>query len=265
MALKDHLIELRNRLLKCVLALLVGAIGGWFLYDPLFFIVSEPIMRISRERGIAASINFDGVSTSFDLKIQSAFFLGAIISSPIWIYQLWAFITPGLTSKERRYTLGYMFSAIPLFLAGIWVGWEILPNIVHALTSFTPAGGSSNIIHATDYLTFVMQLLLFMGIAFLVPVVLVAVNMAGVVRGRTFLKAWRITILAVTIVSAMAAPGADAFSMFFLAVPLLVLYFGAIGLCILNDKRRDRKLSKRVAETEATADQATPLQDLEQF
>jgi sec-independent protein translocase protein TatC len=265
MALKDHLIELRNRLVKCALALLAGAVGGWFLYDPLFFAVSEPIMHISKVRGIAASINFDGVSTSFDLKIQSAFFLGAILSSPVWIYQLWAFITPGLTSKERRYTLGYMFSAIPLFLAGIWAGWLILPNIVGALTSFTPAGGSSNIIHATDYLTFVMQLLLFMGIAFLVPVVLVAVNMAGVVRGKTILKAWRITILAVTIVSAMAAPGADAFSMFFLAVPLLVLYFGAIGLCILNDKRRDRKASKLSVETEATADRPTPLQDLEQF
>jgi sec-independent protein translocase protein TatC len=110
-----------------------------------------------------------------------------------------------------------------------------------------------------------MQLLLFMGIAFLVPVVLVAVNMAGVVRGKTILKAWRITILLVTIVSAMAAPGADAFSMFFLAVPLLVLYFGAIGLCILNDKRRDRRTSKLAAETDATADTATPLQDLEQF
>jgi len=265
MALKDHLIELRNRLFKCALALLLGAIGGWFLYDPLFTAISEPIMHISKVRGIAASINFDGVSTSFDLKLQSSVFLGAILSSPVWIYQLWAFITPGLTSKERRYTLGYMFSAIPLFLAGIWAGWLILPNIVTALTSFTPSGASSNIIHATDYLTFVMQLLLFMGIAFLVPVVLVAVNMAGVVRGKTILKAWRITILLVTIVSAMAAPGADAFSMFFLAVPLLVLYFGAIGLCILNDKRRDRRTSKLAAETEATADTGTPLQDLEKF
>ncbi|MCZ2404056.1 twin-arginine translocase subunit TatC, partial [Paenarthrobacter sp. Z7-10] len=112
---------------------------------------------------------------------------------------------------------------------------------------------------------FVMQLLLFMGIAFLVPVVLVAVNMAGIVRGRTYLKAWRITILAVTVVSAMAAPGSDVYSMFFLGAPLLILYFGAIGLCILNDKRRDRRSAKLTHETEATADRGTSLTELEQL
>jgi sec-independent protein translocase protein TatC len=264
MALKEHLIELRNRLFKCAIALVLGAVAGWILYDQLFTDVAEPIAAISRDRGIVATLNFDGVSTSFDLKIQASLFLGAIFSSPIWIYQLWAFITPGLTKKERRYTLGYMFSAIPLFAAGVWAGWLIMPNIVHALTSFTPSGGS-NIIHATDYMQFVMQLMLFMGIAFLVPVVLFGVNAAGLVRGRTFLKAWRVTILAVTIVSAMAAPGADAFSMFFLAAPLLVLYFGAIGLCMLNDRRRDRRTAKRLDETDATADLATPLTDLEQL
>ncbi|MCU1572290.1 MAG: tatC [Micrococcaceae bacterium] len=264
MALKDHLIELKNRLFKSVLGLVVGAVGGWFLYQPLFVAVAAPIERIAKERNIVASLNFDGVSTAIDLQFQAAFFLGAIISSPIWIYQLWAFITPGLTRKERRYTLGYMFAAIPLFLAGIWSGWLVMPNIVHALYSFTPAT-ASNIVHATDYITFVMQLLLFMGVAFLVPVVLVAVNMAGIVRGATYLKAWRITILAVTIVAAMAAPGADAFSMLFLAVPLLALYFGAIGVCILLDKGRDRRNAKRAEETGETADQATPLTDLQQL
>ncbi|WP_026554745.1 twin-arginine translocase subunit TatC [Arthrobacter sp. 35W] len=264
MALKDHLIELRNRLFKCAIALVLGAVAGWIMYDRLFTDVAEPIMAISRDRGVVASLNFDGVSTSFDLKIQASIFLGAIFSSPVWIYQLWAFITPGLTKKERGYTLAYMFAAIPLFAAGIWTGWLIMPNIVHALTSFTPTGGS-NIIHATDYMQFVMQLMLFMGISFLVPVVLVGVNAMGLVRGRTMLKAWRITILAVTLVSAMAAPGADAFSMFFLAAPLLALYFGAIGLCMLNDKRRDRKIAKTAEETGATADHATPLTELGQL
>jgi sec-independent protein translocase protein TatC len=182
----------------------------------------------------------------------------------VWIYQLWAFITPGLTSKERRYTLGYMFSAIPLFLAGIYSGWVIMPNIVRALTSFTPQGGS-NIIHATDYLTFVMQLLLFMGIAFLVPVVMVAVNMAGIVRGRSYFKAWRLTVLGITVVAAMAAPGSDVYSMFFLGAPLLVLYFGAMGLCVLLDKRRDRRTARKVSETESSMDVPTSASELEQL
>ncbi|MBW4095280.1 MAG: twin-arginine translocase subunit TatC [Acidobacteria bacterium] len=262
MSLKDHLIELRNRLIKSAIGLLIASVAGWILYQPLFAAMASPITAIAKERGITASINFDGISTSFDLQLQAAFFLGAIISSPVWIYQLWAFVTPGLTSKERRYTLGYMFSAIPLFLLGVWCGWLIMPNIVHALTSFTPQGGS-NIIHATDYLTFVMQLLLFMGFAFLVPVVMVAVNMAGIVRGRTYFKAWRMTVLGITVVAAMAAPGSDVYSMFFLGAPLLVLYFGAMGLCVLLDKRRDVRTAKNVQESEATADLGTSAADLE--
>ncbi|AIY00258.1 Twin-arginine translocation protein TatC [Arthrobacter sp. PAMC 25486] len=262
MPLKAHLIEARNRLFKSALAMIPGVILGWIVYEPLMYALTEPLRDISAIRGIDAQLNFEGVTTSFDLKIQISLILGLIIASPVWIYQLWAFITPGLTKKERRYTLSYMFASVPLFLAGIFAGWIIWPNIVRALTSFTPEGGS-NIMKAIDYLQFALQLMLFMGVAFLVPVLLFALNAIGLVRGRTYLKAWRFTILGVTIVSAMAAPGSDVMSMFFLAAPLLVLYFGAIGLCMLNDKRKDRRTARKTAESEATADVATPSTDLE--
>lgn len=264
MALKEHLIEARNRLFKSALAMIPGIIVGWMLYNPLMEAITEPLRAISVERHIDASLNFEGVTTAFDLKIQISLILGLVIASPVWIYQLWAFITPGLTKKERRYTLSYLAAAIPLFLAGIYAGWLIWPNIVRALTSFTPTGGS-NIMKAVDYLQFVLQLMLFMGVAFLVPVLLFALNAIGLVRGTTYLKAWRFTILGVTIVSAMAAPGSDVLSMFFLAAPLLVLYFGAIGLCILNDKRRDRRNARLAKKAEANADKATPLSELEEL
>ncbi|MEV8144769.1 twin-arginine translocase subunit TatC [Specibacter sp. NPDC078709] len=264
MPLKAHLIEARNRLFKSALAMIPGVVLGWILYDPLMYAITQPLRDISESRNIVASLNFEGVTTSFDLKIQISLILGLIIASPVWIYQLWAFITPGLTKKERRYTLSYMFASVPLFLAGIFAGWTIWPNIVKALTSFTPANTeSANLMKAIDYLQFALQLMLFMGVAFLVPVLLFALNAIGMVRGKTYLKAWRFTILGVTIVSAMAAPGSDVMSMFFLAAPLLVLYFGAIGLCMLNDKRRDRKEAKKVVESEANADVATPSTDLE--
>jgi sec-independent protein translocase protein TatC len=262
MPLKEHLIEARNRLFKSALAMLPGVVIAWILYDPLMAALTQPLQDISRERDIVASLNFAGVTTSFDLKLQISLILGLVLASPVWIYQLWAFITPGLTKKERRYTLSYLFAAVPLFLAGIYAGWLIWPNIVRALTAFTPKGGT-NIMEAIDYLQFALQLMLFMGVAFLVPVVLFALNAVGIIRGATYLKAWRFTILGVTIVSAMAAPGSDVMSMFFLGVPLLVLYFGAIGLCMVNDKRRDRRDAKKVDETAATADTATPLSELE--
>jgi sec-independent protein translocase protein TatC len=109
---------------------------------------------------------------------------------------------------------------------------------------------------------FVTRMVLVLGLAFLVPVVLVGVNMAGIISGRVILKAWRITVFLVFVLAAIAAPGADAISMFMLAGPLLVLFFAAIGICLMNDKRREHRQSKRMAETEATADIATPGSEL---
>ncbi|WP_159825727.1 twin-arginine translocase subunit TatC [Arthrobacter sp. 9AX] len=261
MALWDHLKELKNRLIKSAIGVVIGGIGGWILYDPLLKALAEPVNRISEQTGGLAAINFGSIASPFDFKLQMSLLIGVVISSPIWIYQLWAFITPGLTSKERRYTLGYMAAAVPLFLAGIWAGWLVVPQVVHALTQFTPEG-SSSVIDARTYIEFVTRMVLVLGVAFLVPVVLVGVNMAGIISGRVILKAWRITVFLVFVLAAIAAPGADAISMFMLAGPLLVLFFAAIGICLMNDKRRERRQAKRVAETEATADIATPGSEL---
>ncbi|MEE2523120.1 twin-arginine translocase subunit TatC [Pseudarthrobacter sp. J75] len=261
MALWDHLRELKNRLIKSAIGILVAAVGGWFLYDPVVNGLSSPLITIAEETGRTAVLNFATIADPFAFKIQIAIQIGLVISSPIWIYQVWAFITPGLTSKERRYTLGYMFAGVPLFLAGVYVGWWVFPTVVRALLQFTPAEGANNI-GAADYLTFVTQMFLILGISFLVPVLLVGINMAGVVRGRTILKAWRIIVFLVFVLTALAAPGTDALSMIMLAGPLLVLFFAAIGLCILNDNRRDKRAAKVAAETEANADVATPRSEL---
>ncbi|MFJ4169541.1 twin-arginine translocase subunit TatC [Paenarthrobacter sp. NPDC089714] len=262
MALLDHLKELKNRLIKAAIGVVAAAVGGWFLYDPVLEALKSPVDSIAGHTGAIATINFNSIASPFDFKLQISILIGLVISSPIWIYQLWAFITPGLTKKERQYTLGFMAAAVPLFLAGVWVGWLVTPQVVRALTQFTPSG-VANIIDARDYIDFVTRMILFLGLAFLVPVVLVGINMAGLVSGKTILKAWRITVFLVFVLAAVAAPGADALSMFLLAGPLLVLFFSAIGVCIFNDRRRERRAVKRAAETEATADIATSASDLE--
>jgi sec-independent protein translocase protein TatC len=261
MPLKEHIRELRNRLIVCAAAVLLAAIGGWFLYDPVMAAIQRPMFEISAQQGRQAEINFGSVGSPFDLKIQISLFLGILLSSPVWIYQLWAFITPGLKAKERRYTLGFMLAAVPLFLLGIYFGWLVLPEVVKVLTMFTPAGGS-NIILATDYLTFVMRMLLALGAAFLTPVVLVGINFAGLVSGRQVVRHWRIIVFVVCVVAAMAAPGPDAMSMFLLAGPLLFLFFVAVGVCLVNDKRRARRRAAQEAETGRTAGRATPLEEL---
>jgi sec-independent protein translocase protein TatC len=150
---------------------------------------------------------------------------------------------------------------VPLFVGGVTMAWLVLPNAVRVLTDFTPSGGS-NFISAQVYLSFVLRLLLAFGIAFLLPVVLVGLNLAGLLRGEQLIKSWRITVFLVCLFAAMAAPGGDAMSMFYLAGPMLLLFFLAIGLCVLNDRRRARRAEKRAAETEATADIATPSSEL---
>lgn len=262
MALLDHLKELKNRLFKAAIAVVLGTVGGFLVYQPLLAALIKPIKDLNEKEGRQATLNFDGVASSFDLMVQVSIFLGVIIASPVWIYQLWAFIVPGLHKKERRLALSFVAAAVPLFVSGVLLAWLVLPNAIRVLTDFTPAGGS-NFISAEIYLAFVLRLLLAFGIAFLMPVVLVGLNLAGIIKGQQLVKSWRITVFLVCLFAAMAAPGADAMSMFYLAAPMLTLFFAAVGLCILNDRRRERREAKRVAETEATADTATPSSDLE--
>ncbi len=261
MALKEHLREARNRLFKSAIAVILATVAGFFVYEPVLRALAAPIIAINEQDGRTASLNFDSAASPFDLLIQVSVFLGLVISSPVWLYQLWAFITPGLKTKERRIALAFIAVAFPLFLAGIALAWLILPNAVRVLTEFTPED-FSNYISVSVYFTFVLRLMLAFGIAFLLPVVLVGLNMVGLVSGRQILKAWRITVFLVCLFAAMAAPGGDALSMFYLAVPLLLLFFLAIGLCLLNDKRRARRNAAREAAVEATADTASPLDAL---
>jgi sec-independent protein translocase protein TatC len=242
MPLLEHLRELRTRALLATLGLLVGGVVGWFAYTPLFEALQRPVVDLAEARGTTVLINFAGVASSLDMQIKVALFAGVIVSSPWWIYQLWAFVTPGLTRRERRYTLAFVAAGVPLFLAGAAVAWWLLPKAVAVLTGFTPQG-AANIIDAQTYLGFVMRMVLAFGIAFLLPVVMVGVTMAGLVRARTWLAGWRWAVLLSAVFAAVATPTGDVLSMMVLTVPMVVLYFVAVGIGLLTDRRRDRRLA----------------------
>ena len=242
----------------------MGTVAGFFVYNPVLEALAKPVVEINRNQGRQASLNFDGVASSFDMMIQVSVFLGLVIASPVWLYQLWAFITPGLKVRERRTALGFIAAAVPLFVGGMALAWFIYPNAVRVLTDFTPSG-FSNIITVSIFLNFVIKLMLAFGVAFLLPVVLVGLNLTGLLSGKQILKSWRIVVFLICLFAAMAAPGADAMSMFYLATPMLVLFGAAIGVCLLNDRRRARRQRKQAEETEATADIASSLGDLEKF
>lgn len=258
MALGEHLREARKRLLIAAGSVIAGTVGGFFVYTPVLEALSRPIQDLNERENRTAALNFDAVASPFDLMIQVSVFLGIVISSPVWLYQLWAFITPGLRTKERRVALTFIAVAVPLFFSGIFLAWLILPNAVRVLTDFTP-GGFSNIITVTVFIAFLLRLMLAFGIAFLLPVILVGLNMVGIITGRQVLKAWRITFFLICLFAAMAAPGADAMSMFYLAAPMLLLFCVAIGICLLNDKRRARRHAARQAHLDLTADTASVI------
>ena len=247
MSLGSHLRELRVRLSWSAAFILVGTVAGWFLFDPVFEILQQPLLEVTRERGIDAIVNFGTVVSAFDLRIQVAIFLGVIITAPIWLYNLWAFVSPGLKTRERRFTLGFIFSALPLFLTGAVLAWTSLPGFVVVLIGFTPEG-SSNVISASEYVLFAIRIVLVFGLAFVMPVLLVLLNFANLLTGKSILKGWRLAVFIIAFVSALATPTADPMSMFLLMAPLTALYFIAVGISLANDKRRARRQEKFLNE-----------------
>jgi len=250
MSLAQHLLELRKRLFISAIAIVVGMVAGWFLSEWVWDALRAPILDIAERRD--AQINYSDISSAFDLRLQIAFTLGLVGSSPVWLYQIWAFLGPGLTSNEKRYGLGFLFSAIPLFLAGCFAGWLVFPHIVELMTSFAPPEDAA-LVEARRYLDFVLKLVIVVGVAFVVPVFLVLLNLAGVVSARAILRSWRIAILVIILFTAVATPAADVITMFMLAIPMLLLYFGAAFLAWLHDRR----VAKREARLLADADGVT--------
>ena len=236
MSLGQHLLELRKRLFLAAAGIIVGAIIGWFLSEFVWDALREPVYAIANAQDRNAQINYPNITSAFDLKLKIAFYVGLIISSPMWLYQIFAFLVPGLTRKEKQYTFGFFFSAVPLFFAGCAAGWYVLPHIVELMTSFAPAQDAA-FIAAAEYFDFVLKLVLAIGIAFVLPVFIVLLNFAGVISAESIVKSWRVAILVIVLFTAIATPSADLVSMFLLAIPMIVLYFTAWGIAWLHDRR----------------------------
>lgn len=236
MPLRAHLIELRRRLLVAAIAVLVGAAAGWLLSEPVLAALQAPLLDLARAAHRTAALNFDTISGAFDLRFRTALYIGIALSSPVWLWQLWAFLVPALTGRERRTAFGFLVAALPLFAAGCLTGWLVVPHMVVLLAGFAP-GGSASLVQASSYFDFVLKLVLAVGIAFVLPVLLVVLNLVGVVRGRSILRGWRVAVLVVLLFTAVVTPSADVVSMGLLAVPMLGLYFAAAAVAMLHDRR----------------------------
>lgn len=245
MSLGGHLLELRRRLFIAAISVIVGAVIGYLLSEIIWDLLRSPMVAIADDHN--ATINYTNITQAFDLKLQIAITVGVIISAPVWLWQVWGFIVPGLTKREKQYTFGFFFAAVPLFFAGCAAGWYVWPHIVTLMVGFAPIEDTV-FLTASDYLDFILKLVVVVGVAFILPVFLVLLNRVGVISGTSILKGWRVAILVIVLFCAVATPAADVFSMFILAVPMVMLYLASAGVSVLNDRRVARREAALTAE-----------------
>jgi Tat protein translocase TatC len=184
------------------------------------------VVDLAKREGLEAELTLTSVSGPLTLALKVSLVTGIVLSCPIWLYQLWAFILPGLHAKERRLTLLFVGVAGPLFMGGVAVGYYVLPKGLSILLDFTPAD-VSNLVELGGYLNFILRMLLVFGVAFEIPVFVLLLNLAGVLSGRQLGEHRPWIIIGTFIFAAVATPSTDPVSMLFLALPMTVLWTGA--------------------------------------
>jgi sec-independent protein translocase protein TatC len=242
MTLADHLRELRYRVIVSALAIVLAAIASGIWYQQLYALMMRPYVLASEmlkqtNPDLNATTVISGVTAPLMLVMQIAIVAGLVASSPVWLYQLWAYIAPALVSKEKKYALGFLAAAVPLFLLGVAVGYYILPQGIAVLLAFTP-DSVTNLLAIDDFLKLTLQLMVVFGLGFLMPVVIVGANLVGAVSAQQLAKARTYVIFGIFVFGAIATPSSDPFSMLALAIPMTVLYLVAEVICHVNDRRK---------------------------
>lgn len=265
MPLTEHLRELRSRLVKAGIAIGVGMVIGWMAYPQLFAWLSAPfddVVAQARAQGQEVTLALTGVADPFVLQVQVAAVAGLVLSAPVWLYQIWRFVTPGLHRHEKRWALGFAAVATPLFLGGVYLAYRILPYGLQILFGFTPEG-VANIVSVDRYLSFFLRTMVIFGVGFLAPLLLVLLNFAGVLSAKRLVSWWRWIILVVFVFAAVATPTGDPINMMLLALPMLALVGVAILVAMINDRRRARRHPAEVDYDELDDDQASPLPEVD--
>lgn len=249
MSLADHLRELRYRVVVSALAFIVATSVCFFFYDQLYMILLQPYLQGAQmlkqsHPGITTQAINTGFVSPFMLWLKICGIAGLICSCPIWLYQLWAFIVPGLLAKEKKYALQFLAAAIPLFLLGVAVGYWILPQGIAVMIAFTPDSVPvANLVDLSSFLDLLVLMMVIFGACFLLPVVVVLMNFAGIVSAQQLGKIRKYAIFVCFVIGAIATPSSDPFSMLALAIPLTALYLVGEVVCHIHDRRKARKES----------------------
>lgn len=226
MTLTEHFRELRRRLIICVVAFLAAAGVAAVFYNGMLSVLQHPYCRINpHDCGFYVTAPLDPLS----LRVKMAAFGGLVLASPVILWEIWRFITPGLRRDEKRYAVPFVTASVVLFLAGCATAYFTFPHALHFLIA---VGGPKiqELLNPNSYLTLILLMMVLFGLTFEFPVVLVALQLTRVVTPAQLLHSWRWAVIGITVVAAVFTPSSDPFSMLALAVPLVAFYFLSIGI-----------------------------------
>jgi sec-independent protein translocase protein TatC len=252
MPVMDHLRELRRRIIWIVLIVAVGAAVSYYLYGPILEFLKHPYCEVpSRYRFTpngpnSCALAYTGVLQGFTTRLRVSVIAGAVFTAPLWLYQIWAFITPGLRKKERKYTLIFVAASTLLFVAGVTLAYLVLTK---GLSILLRAGTDQvqAILTINSYVSFVTLMLVAFGAAFELPLLVVMANFAGALPSRALRKTRRIAVFLIFLFAAVATPTTDPFTMCAMAVPMVLLYELAIQIARVHDKRKARRKAEERA------------------
>jgi sec-independent protein translocase protein TatC len=260
MALADHLREVRGRLLRVVVVLFVLMVVMLFLYDHLLNIVLAPYNDAKEQLGdsVETKAYIKGAAGPLLLQLKLSGIAALVVGSPYWLYQIWAFILPGLHPSERKWSRLFAAVAGPLFITGVAVGYYVLPRGLEVLIGFTPAE-LENLVEFGEYFSFFTRMLLVFGVSFEIPLFVIMLNLAGVVSGKALgeHRAW--IIIGVFVFAAAATPSTDPFSMLMLALPMTLLFAVSEVIARLVDRRRRRASSLSGLDPDLDDDEVSSL------
>jgi sec-independent protein translocase protein TatC len=241
MALADHLRELRARVLRSVTVLLIGTIIAFAFYDYLLDLILRPYNDAKEALGgeVETKAYIKGAAGPLLLRLKLSGVSSLVLTSPYWLYQIWAFIVPGLHPHERKWSRVFAAVAGPLFIGGVAVGYYVLPRGLEVLIGFTPSE-LENLVEFGEYFSFFTRMLLVFGVSFEIPLFVILLSLAGVVSGRKLgeYRAW--IVVGTFVFAAAATPSTDPFSMLMLALPMTFLFLVSEVFARLLDRRRRR-------------------------
>jgi sec-independent protein translocase protein TatC len=225
MALSDHFRELRARLIRSALLLVILFFVAIFFYSDLLQLVQHPYTEAQQQlkNKVNSQIVIRDATGGLLLQMKLCGVVALIAASPYWLYQIWAFVLPGLHENEKKYSRMFAAVAGPLFLGGVALGYYVLPKGLAVLISFVPHG-VINLVDFTTYFSFMMRMLLIFGVAMEIPLFVVLLNLAGILSGQAIGRHRPWIVIGTMVFAAVATPSTDPFSMLMLAIPMLILF-----------------------------------------